>query len=189
MSRATNWKMSPFDHRVPPERFLGSAAIFVWPPTSALVSLSNPRMDFCSQAFSKSSLNYLRLSVQQDAYMLSWDRRQCPVVAVVLLEGIVTGGGVDASHRLIGVTGLSRASKHTALVWVALLHASDHLRLRISPWQYLSACVSIAFASKPMSKQQCFSLLLNPFGHVSSTVTFPCNNIFVQRFSISLHFH
>ncbi|RYN23368.1 hypothetical protein AA0119_g7095 [Alternaria tenuissima] len=29
MSRATNWKMSPFDHPFPPETFLVSAAIFV----------------------------------------------------------------------------------------------------------------------------------------------------------------
>jgi hypothetical protein len=48
MSRATNWKMSPFDHPFPPETFLVSAAIFVWIPTSAAVSFSNPGMSFYS---------------------------------------------------------------------------------------------------------------------------------------------
>ncbi|RYN39399.1 hypothetical protein AA0114_g11344 [Alternaria tenuissima] len=52
MSRATNWKMSPFDHPVPPETFLDSAAIFFWSPTSAVVTLSNPGLGFCLQAFS-----------------------------------------------------------------------------------------------------------------------------------------
>ena len=139
MSRATNWKISPFDHPFPPETFLVSAAIFVWIPTSATVSLSNPGTSFCSRAFTKSSLTYLCLSVQQDTFLLSCDRRQYSLVAVVLLQGMTTGGGVDASHRLIRATGLSRVPKHFALVWEALLHASDYLRLRISAWQYLSA--------------------------------------------------
>ncbi|KAH8642687.1 hypothetical protein IG631_00150 [Alternaria alternata] len=147
MIRATNSTMSPLDHPVPPETFLGSAAISVWTPALTVVSLSKLGLGNCPQAFPQSSSAYLLVLVQQDVFLLCLGRRQCLLVTVVLLQAcrhrISKGRGVPPQRR--GVTNLSHLEANYASLGS---HAScfdcDRVQRPLAASQHLSKkCVHI----------------------------------------------